>query len=112
MIPAYFRSWVNIKKVFGRVLGVEARGMAEMLHLLDMPLIGRHHSGLDDCRNIAVIALRLIDGPFPALSGVREDRRHDGATDTGRGSRGRGRGRGRGEGVNDRKTMVMVEVGV
>lgn len=35
--------------------------MAEMLHLLKLPLDGRHHSGIDDAKNIAKIALRLME---------------------------------------------------
>ena len=51
-IPPYFRKgWVNIKTIFG-VLYKRKRvnGMASMLNILNMELIGHHHSGIDDCR--------------------------------------------------------------
>jgi inhibitor of KinA sporulation pathway (predicted exonuclease) len=35
---------------------IERRDMAEMLEALGLPLVGRHHSGIDDARNIARIA--------------------------------------------------------
>jgi 2'-phosphotransferase len=35
-------------------------GMAAMLDTLNLPLIGRHHSGIDDSRNIARIFLELV----------------------------------------------------
>lgn len=31
-----------------------------MLHSLELTLLGRHHSGIDDCRNICRIAIELI----------------------------------------------------
>lgn len=59
--PEYTRSWVNIKKVFQRFYNrTNLLGMAGMLNSLEMKLEGRHHSGIDDCRNIARIASRLI----------------------------------------------------
>jgi inhibitor of KinA sporulation pathway (predicted exonuclease) len=35
-------------------------GMDKVLKLLDMPLIGTHHRGVDDSRNIANILLRTL----------------------------------------------------
>ena len=35
--------------------------MAEMLDLLELPLDGRHHSGIDDAKNIAKIAKSLLE---------------------------------------------------
>jgi hypothetical protein len=32
-----------------------------MLKHLKMDLVGRHHSGIDDCRNLARIVIRLIE---------------------------------------------------
>merc|ERR1719453_2079952 len=40
--------------------GRRAGGMAEMLSTLGMELIGRHHSGIDDARNIARILVELL----------------------------------------------------
>ena len=35
--------------------------MTNMLDYLHIPLVGRHHSGIDDTRNIAKIMLKMID---------------------------------------------------
>jgi inhibitor of KinA sporulation pathway (predicted exonuclease)/predicted NAD-dependent protein-ADP-ribosyltransferase YbiA (DUF1768 family) len=64
-----FRSWVNIKKAFVKLYGFNPRGMTGMLDHLGMKLEGRHHSGIDDCRNIARICARMIkDGWIPAAT--------------------------------------------
>ena len=34
--------------------------MLEMLNWSDLDLVGRHHSGIDDARNIARIAISLL----------------------------------------------------
>lgn len=59
-VPAPFTCWINIKKVFERVRGVSVRGMPDMLTNLKKPLLGHHHSGIDDCRNIATILIELL----------------------------------------------------
>lgn len=58
-IPKYMRQWVNIKHVFQAVTGRKAMGMPGMLRDLGLTLDGRHHSGIDDCRNIAKILAEL-----------------------------------------------------
>lgn len=62
-IPSHYTSWINLKPTFNSFYQpkIEARGMADMLHKLNLPLVGRHHSGLDDCKNIAQIVCRMID---------------------------------------------------
>jgi ERI1 exoribonuclease 3 len=61
---AYFRRWINIKKPFCDVTGTYPKGMMQMLSMLNLPHIGRHHSGIDDCRNIASILRALGDRHF------------------------------------------------
>ncbi|CAN0548094.1 unnamed protein product [Ectocarpus sp. 12 AP-2014] len=61
-VPPHFNSWANIKEVFRsqrRPRGGKGGGMPAMLSALGLVLEGRHHSGLDDCRNIARIAIEL-----------------------------------------------------
>eukprot|EP00752_Nemacystus_decipiens_P012256 g10864.t1 len=65
-VPSHFKAWANIKKVFQEVVHPERRGsrgrlppMPDMLSSLGLTLVGRHHSGLDDSRNIARIAREL-----------------------------------------------------
>jgi inhibitor of KinA sporulation pathway (predicted exonuclease) len=66
-IPGPYRRWINIKKAFAEVYGAAHwGGMPQMLQFLKLELEGRHHSGIDDCRNIARIALQMLkDGWTP-----------------------------------------------
>ena len=61
-IPHAFGQWITIKKHFaaGRG-GTQAPGMGGMLRKLGLELTGRHHSGIDDCRNITKIVRYLAD---------------------------------------------------
>ncbi len=66
-----FQQWINVKKAFTELYPrlPPARGMDQMLTSLRMPLVGRHHSGIDDARNIAAIVLRMLaDGYQPRLT--------------------------------------------
>eukprot|EP00903_Cladosiphon_okamuranus_P014767 g13683.t2 len=76
-VPSHFRTWANIKKEVVEVTHPDQRGsrgrlppMPDMLSSLGLTLEGRHHSGLDDSRNIARIVRELC----------RRGRRHIGAT--------------------------------
>jgi ERI1 exoribonuclease 3 len=55
--------WINIKNAFRdhykKVKGKRATGMEGMLAVLGMQLEGKHHSGIDDCRNILRIVQRM-----------------------------------------------------
>jgi inhibitor of KinA sporulation pathway (predicted exonuclease) len=61
-VPAVLTSWCNIKKVFVAHYAIQGRqkGMAGMLAHLNLPLVGHHHSGIDDSRNIAQIVRKLV----------------------------------------------------
>ena len=60
-IPHAYRRWINIKRPFAAWNGGPVKnGMLGMLKALDLELEGRHHSGIDDCRNIARIARALV----------------------------------------------------
>eukprot|EP01060_Flectonema_neradi_P017631 TRINITY_DN24493_c0_g1_i1.p1 TRINITY_DN24493_c0_g1~~TRINITY_DN24493_c0_g1_i1.p1 ORF type:complete len:421 (+),score=66.91 TRINITY_DN24493_c0_g1_i1:68-1330(+) len=58
-LPNFLKRWVNIKEVFANHFGCKQVGMAGMLSKLSIPLVGRHHSGIDDARNIAKILIYL-----------------------------------------------------
>eukprot|EP00727_Mastigamoeba_balamuthi_P013398 m51a1_g8681 hypothetical protein (545) ;mRNA; f:181278-182985 len=59
--PAYLRyGWLNVKTAFARATGKRGTGMAGMLRELGLELDGRHHSGIDDARNIAKIVVELL----------------------------------------------------
>lgn len=67
--PLYDR-WINIKRRFRKhYKDRNSRGMDGMLRRLGMTLEGKHHSGIDDCRNIAKIVQRMQkDGWKPTES--------------------------------------------
>ncbi|KAI8615579.1 hypothetical protein BC830DRAFT_1051131, partial [Chytriomyces sp. MP71] len=52
--------WCNIKHAFSRLTGKKVDGMVRMLHVIEEPLVGRHHSGIDDCRNLATVARWMV----------------------------------------------------
>ncbi len=58
-VPPVYRRWINVKTVFRRTVGQKPHGMPHMLSVLGLELEGRHHRGIDDCRNIARIVLAL-----------------------------------------------------
>lgn len=60
--PKYFDEWINVKEVFSKFYSMKRQvsGMAAMLKYLKMDLLGRHHSGIDDCRNIARIIQHIV----------------------------------------------------
>ena len=55
-------SWNEI----GQVAKAKAatKGMTEMLNALEIPLEGRHHSGIDDSRNLSKVILALLNKNF------------------------------------------------
>ena len=57
--PDYLKRWINIKDSFERIIGKKRNGMKGMLRELDLKLDGRHHSGIDDSKNIAKILATL-----------------------------------------------------
>ena len=71
---SYFRQWINIKRVFQSHYSINPQDLLGMLSHLHIPLIGRHHSGLDDSRNIGSIALRMVkDGWIPSFTASVND---------------------------------------
>ena len=57
--PASFSRHLNIKRRFGETRGIKPVGMARALKMLELPLSGTHHRGIDDARNIAAIAQQI-----------------------------------------------------
>lgn len=67
-VPSHFKTWINIKKEFTKLYGTKGRGMVETLEKLGLELEGRHHSGIDDCHNIAKICTKMLqDGWKPRI---------------------------------------------
>ncbi|KAL5258622.1 hypothetical protein ACHWQZ_G009186 [Mnemiopsis leidyi] len=58
--PAY-RKYLNIKQAFSKITQTrKSLGMLKILRALNLDLEGRHHSGIDDCRNISKIFFKLV----------------------------------------------------
>ena len=56
-----FAAWINVKQIFQEMMGLQGKvGMKGMLEILNMSLDGRHHSGIDDVKNICKIVLELL----------------------------------------------------
>lgn len=52
---------INVKNLFAVLMGLPKEvGMAKALEMLDMPLVGIHHRGVDDARNIANIMSHIF----------------------------------------------------
>ena len=88
-VPNYLKRWINIKKTFPinkydsskmalnfdnyeTIINAKAQvtGMTQMLELCGLELEGRHHSGLDDSKNIARVALNLMKNGFEFTQGM------------------------------------------
>ena len=59
LYPSYLKRWINIKTYFQATTGKKGYGMKTMLEDLQLELEGRHHSGIDDSKNIAKILREL-----------------------------------------------------
>lgn len=66
-IPKYFHQWCNLKILYSEFLGKKAHGMTDMLSNLSLELKGRHHSGIDDCLNIAQVVSTLFAKGCPMI---------------------------------------------
>lgn len=66
-VPAVYKRWHNLKKEFPLIYKhwypkkKQPRNMTEMLEKLELQLEGKHHSGIDDCRNIANVVKRMLN---------------------------------------------------
>ncbi|GMT24416.1 hypothetical protein PFISCL1PPCAC_15713 [Pristionchus fissidentatus] len=59
-LPSHFSSWINVKKSFCELTGTFPKGMKDILKHMNTELQGRHHSGIDDVRNIVEITRWLV----------------------------------------------------
>ena len=61
--PVY-KQYLNIKKEFEEFYKVKAGSMVSMLNKLKLTLDGRHHSGIDDTKNIAKILIKMAEDGY------------------------------------------------
>ncbi|OMD74170.1 MULTISPECIES: 3'-5' exonuclease [Paenibacillus] len=58
----WLKKHISIKHQHGKMIGIEKGiGMERALKMLDLPLDGTHHRGIDDAKNIAKIFVRIFD---------------------------------------------------
>lgn len=64
-VPPYFSEWINLKDIFVNFYKIRARGMRSMMNELGIPLLGSHHLGIDDSKNITRVLQRMIADGSP-----------------------------------------------
>ncbi|XP_033219335.1 ERI1 exoribonuclease 3 [Belonocnema kinseyi] len=72
-VPEYFNEWINLKRVFCDATKIFPRGITAMLIHLNLPKIGRLHSGIDDVQNMVNVIRKLAtrhNVQFEITSGV------------------------------------------
>jgi inhibitor of KinA sporulation pathway (predicted exonuclease) len=62
--PKTYQRYINLGDIYKDMYKENGRGMANMLRLQNIKLDGRHHSGLDDSRNIAKIFQKIISDGY------------------------------------------------
>lgn len=60
----FYRKYINIKEVYQKYHKVKRLGMAGMLNHAGLKLLGRHHSGIDDCRNTGRLVQKLVSDGY------------------------------------------------
>ncbi|KAK9404339.1 ERI1 exoribonuclease 3 [Crotalus adamanteus] len=64
-VADYFKQWINLKKAYSFAMGSWPKnGLLDMNKGLNLQHIGRPHSGIDDCKNIANIMKTLAHRGF------------------------------------------------
>jgi inhibitor of KinA sporulation pathway (predicted exonuclease) len=58
--PPLLEQHINLKQAFAEWKHIKPCGMKAALAMLNLPLEGQHHRGIDDARNIARIARLLL----------------------------------------------------
>ncbi|KAJ0989394.1 hypothetical protein J5N97_007750 [Dioscorea zingiberensis] len=70
--PRYFMEWINLKDIYLNFYRRRATGMMTMMRELDIPLLGSHHLGIDDAKNIARVLQRMLaDGAVLQITAKR-----------------------------------------
>jgi inhibitor of KinA sporulation pathway (predicted exonuclease) len=58
--PDVMKNHVNLKNELARIKPCKRMGMSRALTLLNIPLMGNHHRGIDDAKNIAQIFKKMV----------------------------------------------------
>lgn len=72
-LPTYFMEWINLKDIYLNFYSRRATGMMTMMRELQMPIVGSHHLGIDDSKNIARVVQRMLaDGAVMQITAKRQ----------------------------------------
>ena len=65
-VPSTLQKYINIKEVYELFSGIKKKNlsMVAMLNDSKIELEGKHHSGIDDSRNIAKILQHVLENQF------------------------------------------------
>ncbi|URE34952.1 hypothetical protein MUK42_03299 [Musa troglodytarum] len=70
--PPYFMEWINLKDIYLNFYKRRATGMMTMMRELEIPMLGSHHLGIDDTKNIARVLQRMLaDGVILQITAKR-----------------------------------------
>ncbi|PIA31265.1 hypothetical protein AQUCO_05100056v1 [Aquilegia coerulea] len=76
-LPSYFMEWINLKDIYLNFYKRRAPGMRSMMNELQISLLGTHHLGIDDSKNIARVMQRMLsDGAVMQITARRSVRSH------------------------------------
>ena len=81
-IPSRYKKFINIKQIYDDVYkkssskGKFKLGMAGMLREQGIELVGRHHSGIDDCKNLTTLVIHLFENAVKQNIGIQHLMRH------------------------------------
>lgn len=71
-LPLYFMEWINLKDIYLNFYKRRATGMLTMMKELKIQLLGSHHLGIDDTKNIARVLQHMIaDGAVIQITARR-----------------------------------------
>nr|GMD87516.1 uncharacterized exonuclease domain-containing protein At3g15140 isoform X1 [Ipomoea batatas] len=71
-LPPYFMEWINLKEIYLNFYKRRAPGMLSMMRELNIPLLGSHHLGIDDSKNIASVLQHMLnDGAYLQVTARR-----------------------------------------
>ncbi|TVU10695.1 hypothetical protein EJB05_44239, partial [Eragrostis curvula] len=77
-LPTYFMEWINLKDIYLNFYNRRATGMMTMMRQLEMPIVGSHHLGIDDSKNIARVVQRMLaDGAVIKITAKRQSSTSD-----------------------------------
>jgi len=65
-MPPLLHRWVDVRQVFAACLNTHTPGLLKMCQALGVRFVGQAHSGIADARNIARVALTLLQD-YPAV---------------------------------------------